>query len=384
MKLLKLIPAVLLTCLCLTVFAQKDWTALATEIVENAGIQPGEVVVVNAGQHSLPLMEAIVKESNIKGAFTNVFYTTDEIERSLAHDVSYEHLIKTPTYFGEWVKNIDVWIGLSAVENPQIIFKDALEIRMVALRRGGQQLYDGFNNSKCRVYQISFPTPQEAALAKMEYPAFEKMIVDAMQADYTAIVKQATTLQNMIKASKSIKVTSPDGTNLTLSATGRPVYLGDGLVSKADAANKTLAARLASLPDGKVFVTGVETSAAGKVVVPRARCRYEPMTNVRFDVTGGKMLNVTVGDGKECAEKILKDNPGDKMFGSISIGLNPLLKPNENYWPAAGAGVVYLTFGNNQLEGGKNSVPFSWAFPMTNATVEIDGKVVVKDGKIVL
>ena len=138
----------------------------------------------------------------------------------------------------------------------------------------------------------------------MEFPAYEKMIVDAMQADYTAIVKQAQTLKNLLKASKSIKVTSPDGTNLTLSVSGRPVYLGDGLISKADVSNKTLSERLASLPDGRVSVTGVETSANGKVVMPRAKCRYEPMTDVRFDVTGGKMVNITVGDGKECAEKI--------------------------------------------------------------------------------
>ena len=145
MKPKKLIPLVLLTCLCLSVSAQKDWTPLAKEIVENAGIQAGEVVVVNAGQHNIPLLEAIVMESNMKGAFTNVFFTTDEIERSQAHDVHYQHLLATPSFFGEWVKNIDVWIGLSTVENPQIILKDALEVRMVALRQGGQQLYDGFN-----------------------------------------------------------------------------------------------------------------------------------------------------------------------------------------------------------------------------------------------
>jgi len=382
MKLTKLIPAVLLTFLCFSGLAQRDWTPLAKEIVENAGIQPGEVVVVNAGQSSIPLMEAIVKESNTKGAFTNVFFTTDEIERSLAHDVHYQYLLAPPTYFGEWVKSIDVWIGLSTVENPQIIFKDALEVRMAALRKGGQQLYDGFNKSKCRVYQINYPTPQEAALAKMEFPAFEKMMVDAMQTDYTAIVKQAQALQNQLKASKSIKVTSPDGTMLTLSVSGRPVYLGDGTISKGDAPNKLLSERMASLPDGRVSVTGIETSANGKVVVPRAKCRYEPMTNIRFDVTGGKMLNITVGDGKECAEKILKEHTGDKMFAGISIGLNPVLKANEDYWPAAGAGVVFLSFGNNQLEGGKNTSGFSWSFPITNATVEIDGKVVVKDGKI--
>lgn len=111
----------MLTFLCLSVSAQnepepRDWTPFASEIVKNAGIVAGEVVVVNAGQHSIPLMEAIVKESNIKGAFTNVFFTTDDIERSLAHDVSYVHLVNIPTYFGEWVKNVDVWIGLSDVE----------------------------------------------------------------------------------------------------------------------------------------------------------------------------------------------------------------------------------------------------------------------------
>ena len=384
MKLKKFIPAVLLTCLCLTVYAQKDWTPLAKEIVENAGIQPGEVVVVNAGQHNIPLLEAIVMESNMKGAFTNVFFTTDEIERSQAHDVHYQHLLATPSFFAEWVKNIDVWIGLSTVENPQIILKDALEVRMVALRQGGQKLYDGFNKVKCRVYSVNYPTPQEATLAKMEFPAYEKMIVDAMQADYTPIVVKAQALKNLIKSSKSIKVTSPDGTSLSLSASGRSIYLGDGITSKADAHNKLLSERMASLPDGRVSVTGIETSASGKVVVPRAKCRYEPITNIRFDVMGGKMMNITAGDGKECVEKVLKENTGDKMFSGISIGLNPALIPNDDYWPLCGAGIVYLSFGNNQLEGGNNTSGFSWSFPLTNATVEIDGKVVVKDGKVVM
>ena len=74
MKTSKLFLAVLLTFLCLNVSAQRDWTPLAEAIVKNAGIQPGEVVVVNAGQHTVPLMEAIVMASNIKGAFTTVFF----------------------------------------------------------------------------------------------------------------------------------------------------------------------------------------------------------------------------------------------------------------------------------------------------------------------
>jgi len=385
MKLTNLISIVLLTFLCLSVSAQdKDWTPLAKEIVENAGIQPGEVVVVNGAQYNIPLLEAIVMESNIKGAFTNVFFTTDNIERSLAHDVHYQYLLATPTYFGEWVKNIDVWIALSTVENPQVIFKDALEERMGALRKAGQKLYDGFNKAKTRVYSVNYPTPQEAALAKMEFPAYEKMIVDAMRADYSTIVARAQTLKTQLQSSKSIKVTSPDGTSLTLSVAGRPVIMSDGTITKADVSHKLLSERLASLPDGRISVTAIETSANGKVVLPRDKCRYEPITNIRFDVMSGKMMNFTAADGKECFEKALKENSGDKMLSGISIGLNPILIPNPDYKPVNGAGVVYLSFGNNQLEGGKNTSSFSWSFPLTNATVEIDGKVVVKDGKIVM
>lgn len=376
---------VVLTLLCFSVSAQeKDWTPLAKEIVENSGIQPGEVVVVNGGQHNIPLAQAIAVESNLKGAFTNVFFTTDEIERSLLHDVHYQYLSVIPTYFGEWVKNIDVWIGLPTVENPQVIYKDVLDERMAALNKAWQKLYDGFNKSKCRVYSVDYPSPQKAELAKMEFPVYEKMIVDAMRADYSAIVTQARTLKGLLTSSKSVKVTSPDGTTLTLSVSGRPVTIRDGVLSKADVSNKTMAERVASLPDGRVSVTGIETSANGKVVVPRDECRYEPLTNINFDVMAGKMLNFTAADGKECFEKILKENTGDKMFAGISIGLNPVLVPTDDYMPANGAGVVYLSFGNNQLDGGKNTSPFSWSFPLTNATVEIDGKVVVKDGKIVL
>ena len=89
-----------------------------------------------------------------------------------------------------------------------------------------------------------------------------------------------------------------------------------------------------------------------------------PVTNVRFDVVGGKMQNFTAGDGKACFEELFKTNTGAKdMFAGISIGLNPVLKPTDNYRPATAAGIVYLLFGNNTLDGGKNnsyvSVEFS-------------------------
>jgi len=35
------------------------------------------------------------------------------------------------------------------------------------------------------------------------------------------------------------------------------------------------------------------------------------------------------------------------------------------------------------LYGGKNETTMNWTIPVTQATVEVDGKVVVKDGELV-
>ena len=112
---------------------------------------------------------------------------------------------------------------------------------MAAWRKASQNLFDGFNNSKCRVYWVNYPTAQDAALAKMDLVAYKQMVANAMEADYSKISSQADALKKLLVASKSIKVTTPDGTNLSLSVSGRPVIVSDGVISKGDASNKLLA-----------------------------------------------------------------------------------------------------------------------------------------------
>jgi aminopeptidase len=52
------------------------------------------------------------------------------------------------------------------------------------------------------------------------------------------------------------------------------------------------------------------------------------------------------------------------------------------YRPVEAAGMVYLNTGDNQLLKGKNIATGGFDFPITNATVTVDGKVVIKDGKL--
>ena len=46
------------------------------------------------------------------------------------------------------------------------------------------------------------------------------------------------------------------------------------------------------------------------------------------------------------------------------------------------AGMVFLYLGNNEELDGENTVMGGYSFPLTNATVTIDGVIVVKDGML--
>ncbi|GAC1374194.1 MAG: hypothetical protein NVSMB30_16880 [Hymenobacter sp.] len=45
--------------------------------------------------------------------------------------------------------------------------------------------------------------------------------------------------------------------------------------------------------------------------------------------------------------------------------------------------MVFVSTGSNALYGGQNKEPGGYSFPIANATVEVDGKVVVRNGQLV-
>jgi leucyl aminopeptidase (aminopeptidase T) len=161
----------------------------------------------------------------------------------------------------------------------------------------------------------------------------------------------------------------------------------DGIVTAEKAKSTLFLERIASLPGGSVFFAPLETSANGKVVIPKMRCNYEPMTGVVFEFKNGKLENFKAETGGKYFQEAMAPYSGPKdMFGTFSIGLNPALKVMENpgdYRPGNAAGMVSITVGDNRLFGGTNMTQGSMDFPLTKTTVEIDGKVVVKEGELV-
>ena len=243
------------------------------------------------------------------------------------------------------------------------------------------------NQAKVRLVSIGYPTREEAERNGLDFATYEKMHWDAVNADYGRIAEQGAKIKKMLQSAKVIKVTSATGTNFSFSPGGRTIIVDDGIVTAEKAKSSMFFERITSLPGGSVFFAPLETSANGKVVVPKTRCNYKPMTGVAFEFKNGKLENFKAAMGGECYQETMAPYAGPKdMFGYFSIGLNPALKVMENpgdYRPPEAAGMVWIGVGDNSLFGGSNKTQGSMYFPLTKSTVEIDGKVLVKEGVLV-
>ena len=110
------------------------------------------------------------------------------------------------------------------------------------------------------------------------------------------------------------------------------------------------------------------------------------MQGLKADLKNGQLLNVGADVGAEDFQKWLASFEASiTQVGFFSIGLNPAMKPQEQkgFNPPTAAGMVYVGIGKNKLLGGENQATSSVNFPIANATVKVDGIVLVRDGQLV-
>ena len=370
--------------------AQEGESDLATKLVNtSASVQPGDHVVIAGGPHVLDLMESLAIEAQLAGGMTTMLLNTDRVSRSFWTEVPEEYLSQVPEYWETWLSEVDVWIGLPAIENPRETFGDIPQERFALGAESNQFFNDMLNSTPLRGVALGAPTEAAALENGLDFDTYSDMQWAAIEADYSAIAERGAALAEKLRNSTEVRITSPAGTDLTFALTDRPVFLDDGIVTPEEAESGLFLERWITLPGGQVFTSVDETSAEGTVVVPRTRCQFQPMTGVRFDVEAGQILDFRAEQNASCYEDAMApyESPASRM-GGFSIGLNPELHVMEqggaDYRPGDAAGMVWLNFGDNQLLGGENVTTGGFGFPVVGATVTVDGDVVVENGALVV
>jgi len=205
----------------------------------------------------------------------------------------------------------------------------------------------------------------------------EMMVKGAMTADYNKLRKRSIKLSERLSRARTVHVTSDYGTNVELSIEARPVFVLAGFATEPGT--------FAALPDGEVATCPVEDSAEGLIVFDHTMdgvgLLREP---IKLEVEDGRVVEIHGGKEADMLRRIIKaSDEGASNIAEFAIGTNPkaLLMGNMAE-DKKREGSVHFAIGDNHKLGGtvKSSIHLDGL--LVKPTVELDGEVIVRVGKL--
>jgi aminopeptidase len=213
------------------------------------------------------------------------------------------------------------------------------------------------------------------------FPGITKdVMIRGMNADYKAISKRTIKLQKILEKGKSVTVTAPAGTDISFDIAGRKVIPSKGLFhAKGESGN---------LPTGETFLAPVEGTSSGVFVVDGSMAGLGLIknANIKIEVKDGYATNISGGilakKLKNMLDKVGKEARNIAEFGigtNDSAKLSGVLLEDEKVM-----GTIHIALGNNVSMGGSINVPIHLDGVVKKPTVWMDGKLLMKDGKLLV
>jgi len=370
--------------------APTDFDQLAKRIVANAAVKEGDIVLVTGQSHDGELLEDLAVAVRSVGAFPIVDYDTDRLSKRMFFDVPEKWDTQTNAAGLKFAEMVDVVISLGNGTSENL-FEGADPKRMAARGKAGEPVGAAFLKNKVRTYDIGnnlYPTPWRAQRFGMSEDDLTKMFWNGVNIDYAELQKRGDVVKSALAGGSEVKITHPNGTDLTVNIKGRPVIVSDGIVSEDDLKAGGVAAA-AYVPAGEVYTTPVAGTANGKLVNTKAWYRGKEINNLTMTFKDGKMDGIT-GEGPGFADLKAEydavDDARKNEFSFVDFGINPNIQLPAtsavgNWVPA---GTVTVGTGSNTWAGGNNAVPYGQTVSLPGATVTLDGKAIVENGALKL
>jgi leucyl aminopeptidase (aminopeptidase T) len=353
-------------------------------VVDSLNINSRDIVTIVTYPHTVDAANAIAIECFKQGADAMIQLWTDDYFYGFLENLSEDSLREESKICQVLTEMETASIGLGGPENPDRM-KNVDSAKFSAWYEGERKShYPRAVERKIRNanVQIGMVTQQRARVYGFNYGRWKKVMENALGADLKSISKAGRDIGAILHEGKTVQITSESGTNLKFELAGRKVHIDDGIVDNEDIANDSFDA---NLPAGSVFTTVDETSAEGKAVFDlTTQLHGSNIEGIEWVFKEGKVTSFTARKNLETITGTLEKATGDKdKISFLRIGLNP--RAEYRYlMNSAVEGSVTIGIGDNEAIGGKNASSVGFEAAISDATVEIDGRTVVKNGKLVL
>jgi leucyl aminopeptidase (aminopeptidase T) len=196
-----------------------------------------------------------------------------------------------------------------------------------------------------------------------------------LNADYNEIAERSIKLAEIVDEGKTAKVTTPAGTDITMSIEGRECHADTGLMhNPGDFSN---------LPAGEAYVAPTEGTANGIIVVDGAMVG-KVKKPIRIAVEKGFATQITGDHSAEELEKILEPfgQPG-RNVAELGIGTNHKAQIVGSVLEDEKVmGTVHMALGDNKSMGGNVSVQSHLDGILLKPTVWIDDRKIMENGEL--
>lgn len=340
-------------------------------------VQPGDNVLIDAGNGGEMLVKALVREVYKAGGRPFVWMKQTEIERELAMGYSEEQLKLRAEADALLMSKMQAYIGFSAPLN-NVEMSDVPGDKMgLYSRLYGKRVHGEIRVPHTRWCVLRYPTPAMAQAAGMSMEAFEDFYFNVCNLDYSKMDKAMDSLKALMERTDKVRITGA-GTDLTFSIKGLPAIKCAGE---------------ANIPDGEIYSAPVKDSVNG-VITYNTPSQHDGFTyeNVCLTFENGKIVKATANDTQRINEVFDMDE-GARYVGEFAIGVNPYITKamNNILFDEKIMGSIHFTPGasyDDCFNGNKSALHWDLVFIQTpeygGGDIFFDDVLIRHDGRFVL
>lgn len=366
---------------------------VARAVVESSlNVRPSENVWINGWDHTTDLMSSLAFECRKHGCRVLLTFQPEDLWLRSVLETPVDLLESVPAHQAAALRETDAYVFTLGPRRP-VPWEQIPEERRRLVSVWLDTRYDRSKfaeewaaiakKRKVRMLAIeaTLATQERASSMGLDLEEWRNVMFAGCTVDWREVANGASILSSFLSGDDEVHVSTPYGTELRFRLDRRPVTVSDGLTSN-EKAEKGL---VTFLPAGAVETSANEDSAQGKVVYNLPiRAGKKAVEGLTVRVRDGRITEFSAKSGGEVFEGYLSAKGDSNRFASFGFGLNPALRFSYTQDDKVLGGVT-VGFGDNEMKGGRNRADgMEWWAGMSNASVTIGDRNMMRDGKFVI
>jgi len=348
-------------------------------LISTLAIQPGDDVIVETWSHGLPLAGEFVYQLRMLGARPMLILEDEKSYWKCVESLLNDKLGKVGDHEWAAVEKAKGYVFIPGPDDLARVWKDPSKFR--ASTSYNEEWYERAQRYRLKAARIAlgYASPLRARWYKLPLSAWQRMLIAASSIDFAQLGARAEKLMPFFR-NGDVNISASNGTNLNLRLIGREVSADDCVVDSDDLDKGR---NVANIPGGYVLACPDEEYAEGTVVFDKPTVYMGRwVRGVRLEFKQNRLVDYQARQGAEHFKASYEKASGDKnKIAAVEVGINPKARTGF-LQDSLASGVVTVGIGANDDVGGANKSDFYFEGVITKATLTVDGKVIVQNGKL--